>query len=677
MNKFTIMRRMERIGMKWEHLLYVLGIDELEINDVLETIKQCARKKNVPQTAMQLHQLPLEILIQTTSYLDLADAVKLSSCSKQFLSLRRFVFGNRRKLVLTSPVESIPQFIKDHTQCVDINAKCIDHPCDEGMFKLHFKLLETFTDIRQLDNTYEGCFDLDLLPEFTDIQQLHLNTCGIKDLSAISRFKLLKEVNISKRVNEFFTPDMDYYPLDIFGLSNLSDLRTLSIRCGIVSNIAALSTMNRLEHLELDEMNITDISYLSPLVNLVHLILYGNTITDIKALENMKKLKTLVLTTEKPLFLDTYPLVHFAKLEALELSGYQLSDISFASSLPCLTMLSLEDSNISDLKPLQSLKNLEYLYLSDNQIKNVSVLSHFIKLKELNLDGNDIEDISCFQHLVKLTSLSLDDNSVVDISSLAGMERLETLNVSGNQVEDCHALAGLLGLSELHLANNRIKCVAPLKTSRKLHTLHLSENYITDVTPLSMLVELKELYLCGNSISKIIPLSGLIKLRKLDLGSNGLRDITPLYTLTNLTYVRISFNEIHSIWPLIYLPNLERLLFEGIDEEEMGVVLQTIEQLALKKNSSDNLMHIYKIPLEILIKTTSYLDSTEAVKLSSCSKEFLTHRKFIFGTRINASDDENTLKLHYKMLETFSDIRQIDIDYKQRFDMELLSQFTH
>ncbi|KAI8893802.1 hypothetical protein BC833DRAFT_607120, partial [Globomyces pollinis-pini] len=141
---------------------------------------------------MQLHQLPLEMLMKTTQYLDSSDALKLSYCSKQYLSLRRFIFGNRGKLVLGAAVKSLPRYIKDYTQCVSIEE------CDnENKLKLHFKLLERFANIREINIHYMGCFNIGLLSKLTRLHKLELYIFGIKDLSVISNCQYLQDLAIS------------------------------------------------------------------------------------------------------------------------------------------------------------------------------------------------------------------------------------------------------------------------------------------------------------------------------------------------------------------------------------------------------------------------------------------------------------------------------------------------
>ncbi|KAI8894103.1 hypothetical protein BC833DRAFT_248860, partial [Globomyces pollinis-pini] len=366
MDKITIMQRMEQIGMKWEDLLYVLGIEESELDHLLKIIEESSLEKYA--SAIHFDKLPLDIVIQATNFLDSNDALKLSSCCKQLVPLRRYIFGNRRQLVLGSAIECIPQFIKDYTQRIKI-LKFTDNPCDENKLKLHCNLMETFADVREIDIHYRGCFDIELLSKFNHLQKLHMNTIGIKDLSAISRFKYLQDLDIR---DDSFRLSTEFNTLDMSLLCPLLHLRKLTIAYRTLANIPATSNIIHLEDLKLVKTNINSVSDLAPLVNLINLNIRFSPISDIKILKNMKKLKTLKLTTMKPFVIDTEPLVHFHNLVHLELSRYQISDISFLSCLLCLKWLSLVQNDISNLAPLQLLSNLEYLNLSENNITDLS-----------------------------------------------------------------------------------------------------------------------------------------------------------------------------------------------------------------------------------------------------------------------------------------------------------------
>ncbi|KAJ2988173.1 hypothetical protein HDV02_005700 [Globomyces sp. JEL0801] len=557
MDEINIKRRMERIGMKWKDLLHVLGVDEEEMEKVLKTIKQLALNNNAPHTTMHIHKLPQEILIKTTDYLNVSDALKLSSCSNQFLSLRRFIVGKRSKLVLKTTVEYVPEFIRNYTQSV----KIVD--CnDENTLSLHYKLLEAFADVREISIKYKSWFDITLLSNFTHIQKLDLIAPGIKGFSAILRFQNLQDLAISN-YSGLFSTEMD--PFDLSGISSLSCLQNLYIDSIRVSSSAPLSTMIYLKTLNLSNTKIKDISALSALVNLVQLNIYGDRIPNIKEIKNMTKLKTLTITTWRrfpgsdrlsTFLLDTEPLAHLINLVKLKVNGYLIPDISFVSPLTRLQSLSLNGNRISDLAPLQSLTKLEYLELSNNSIQDVSPLSNLIKLKTLNLGMNAIEDIFCLRALVNLKELELKFNHLVDISPLAGLERLEKLNLSENRIEDCQALAGLHGLIELNISNAHLTSLAPLQNLQNLRILYAEYCEITVISPLKMLVGLHKLELSRNHISNVNPLSGLVNLQKLNLDYNDIEDITALCKLTSLTDLSISNNDVFSVWPLTYLPSL-------------------------------------------------------------------------------------------------------------------------
>ncbi|KAI8893591.1 hypothetical protein BC833DRAFT_661526 [Globomyces pollinis-pini] len=601
-----IKRRMDRIGMKWKDLLYVLGIDEEEMDEILKTIKQLALNNNAPHTTMQIHKLPLEILIKTADYLNSSDALKLSSCSSQFVSLRRSIYGNRIRLALKYRVESIPQFIKDYTQCVSISEdKEIVGLSDENTLKQHCKLIETFACIRQIDINYRICFDIELLSKLTNIQTLHLDTFGIKDLSPISRFQHLEDLHIGHCA---FSRPAELNQLDLSLLSTSSRLRKLSIWQRIISNPAPLSAMIYLQELKLTNTKISDISALSSLVNLVHLYIYGDRIPNIKALKNMKKLKSLEITTWirfpgsdrlSTFLLDTEPLAYLINLVKLKFNGYLIPDISFVSSLTRLQSLSLNGNRISDLAPLQSLTKLENLELSNNSIQDVSPLSNLIKLEGLNLGMNAIEDISCLQHLVNLKELELNLNQLLDISPLAGLERLEKLNLSSNRIEDCQALAGLHGLIELNISNALITSLAPLENLQNLRILYATDSGITVISPLKMLVGLRELDLSGNIISNVNTLSGLVKLQKLNLDYNDIKDITALCKLTSLADLSVSNNEVFSVWPLTCLPTLTYVCLDSNpihDHEPLTILRDNVGNIFGHHESNEKCFDIPLLP---------------------------------------------------------------------------------
>jgi hypothetical protein len=132
-------------------------------------------------------------------------------------------------------------------------------------------------------------------------------------------------------------------------------------------------------------------------------------------------------------------LEHCTRLTHLELSFYQISDISPLTNLTSLTWLRLDNDQISDISPLADLTNLTWLRLDHNQISDVSPLADLTNLTYLYLGDNRISDIDDLASLTGLQYLSLHDNEINDISPLVnnpGVSSGDTVVLVNNPLGD-------------------------------------------------------------------------------------------------------------------------------------------------------------------------------------------------------------------------------------------------
>lgn len=98
--------------------------------------------------------------------------------------------------------------------------------------------------------------------------------------------------------------------------------------------------------------------------------------------------------------------------------------------------LDLSDYDICDLTGVEKCVYLNELNLSDNNIEKIGKLSALIKLKSLFLSNNQIEDINVLENLISLTELDISFNNITDISVLEKLPDLEYVNIMGNPVKD-------------------------------------------------------------------------------------------------------------------------------------------------------------------------------------------------------------------------------------------------
>ncbi len=272
---------------------------------------------------------------------------------------------------------------------------------------------------------------------------------------------------------------------------------------------------------------ISDLSPLSNLTNLKILSLQHNNISDISPLSGLTNLTVLELgdPSENPsrpadnTIADISPLSNLTNLRKLELSGNPIVGISPLSSLTNLTELVLSGNPIVDISPLSGLTNLTELVLSGNPIVDISPLSGLTNLTELVLAFNSIVDISPLSGLTNLTELALSGNPIVDISPLSSLTNLTELGLQNNSIVDISPLSDLTNLTTLYLEN--ILSIPPIPG------LVLSNNSIVDISPLIGLTNLTELRLQNNSISDLSPLvanTGLGSGDRVDVRTNPLSD---------------------------------------------------------------------------------------------------------------------------------------------------------
>ena len=202
-----------------------------------------------------------------------------------------------------------------------------------------------------------------------------------------------------------------------------------------------------------------------------------------------------------------------AKVERLDLSARQLTDVSALSGLVDLEVLDLHGNAVADTWGLSGLTGLHVLDLSGNRIADVSALSRLSGLRVLDLSGNRIEDVSALWGLTGLRRLNLSGNRLVDIGPLANLTDLEVLLLDGNAVTEVLPLVGLANLVHLGLSGNRLAAMDLLAELGSLRRVDLAANRLTDVSALGDLSALAWLRLPGNPIADVSALGRLAELR--------------------------------------------------------------------------------------------------------------------------------------------------------------------
>ena len=98
----------------------------------------------------------------------------------------------------------------------------------------------------------------------------------------------------------------------------------------------------------------------------------------------------------------------------------------------CLTSLDLSGTDLTDITFLQHCVNLEELDLSDNRISDISVLSKLKKLKKLDISNNEITDINILLVLPELKEVDISKNPVADDTVLDYLKGVEVVQTDEN-----------------------------------------------------------------------------------------------------------------------------------------------------------------------------------------------------------------------------------------------------
>ncbi len=106
--------------------------------------------------------------------------------------------------------------------------------------------------------------------------------------------------------------------------------------------------------------------------------------------------------------------------------------------------LDLSDFEIDDLSGIEHCENLTGLNLSNNGIARIGRLSGLAKLEVLYISGNEIEDIGALQDLERLVELDISFNSVSDVSVLLELDNLRYVNLINNPISDMRPIEKLL-----------------------------------------------------------------------------------------------------------------------------------------------------------------------------------------------------------------------------------------
>lgn len=327
--------------------------------------------------------------------------------------------------------------------------------------------------------------------------------------------------------------------------------------------------------------------YLSDIYDIRRLSLEGKGIYSIEDLSIFKNLVSLTL--KDTIVEDLSPLTELHQLSEIVIQEGEQPVIDSLSELPELKRLVIYDSDINSITAVRDLKNLTEFYIGNCNVKDISVLGDLEKLETVSIQDCDVEDISALKKK-NLYNLGVEGTRIQSIPILS--KSIENLYLENNQIDDISGLKDLKNLSLLVLNNNKLNNLEPLRHLKKLKTLEIQNNCIQSIEPISNLPELIALDLCGNPIEDFsciklpdleeLSLSGKVKGEDLDFFSES-------EDLKSLTIVGTDLSNIRK--PIPALPLLETVNINGCQLKSLDIFidLPNLEVLNVKDNKIDKI----------------------------------------------------------------------------------------
>ncbi len=106
------------------------------------------------------------------------------------------------------------------------------------------------------------------------------------------------------------------------------------------------------------------------------------------------------------------PFYYLEEMEDIDLSGFEIENLSGIEHCTYVQNLDLSRNKISDVSEIVNLLNIEELYLQNNQIGLIDVLYNLRKLRILDISANEIDDISPLFGLPKLEYVNVMNNPI-------------------------------------------------------------------------------------------------------------------------------------------------------------------------------------------------------------------------------------------------------------------------
>lgn len=396
-------------------------------------------------------------------------------------------------------------------------------------------------------------------------------------------------------INDTF-PDLEYsgtpYKFEKLSLNNTN--------VGFISTLAFYK--DTLTHISAADNDFHSLYDFDKFEKLTYLDVSNNTLTSLDGLtsETVTRLQTLKLAGQNTLNDAAAEdivkiLTHNKKLQVLDISDIDLSELTQTLPLNGVQKLYLNNTNLDDLSVLAASKQLKTLSARENEVQNLPELSNWPNMEQLDLSDNPISGTLDTTGVRYLHTLELGNTRIDNLAGIEQLTELTALDIQGTDLTDLSVLmeintlqkfwAGNLGvaadtivdvmyhnpnLTLIDLQGNDLSNTELLIGSwPRLQSLNVSGTEIRYDTSFYLATELEYLYATDNAWQAISSIDNMTSLKLLDLRRNNLRSLGYVYNDNNLEDLKLSgnaqlpFNDVDSL--IRKSPRLHTLELDDID----------------------------------------------------------------------------------------------------------------
>lgn len=256
------------------------------------------------------------------------------------------------------------------------------------------------------------------------------------------------------------------------GIRECKNLEKLSAKfCGLES-FPDLSSMEKLNVVDVSFNKLTSVSKFNSASELEKLAIRRNEIRDIKPneLSNLTKLKILDISENElqsvsGIYYGVEGAVDLNSLEFINVSGNTLlNDIDVLNSLSSLKTIIGAKCQIVNAPQFNNLLTLENLDLSGNLMSKAPNLTNNLNLIYLNLNDNVIDTLDNVveQSNTKLKYVYLDNNKISALTHFSTVPNLNFISLRGNKISDITPLEDKLSIRFLDIEMNNMNVEPPL-----------------------------------------------------------------------------------------------------------------------------------------------------------------------------------------------------------------------